>query len=468
MSLSNAATPTRPQLAEFRRSFSGEMVTPDAAGYDDARRVWNSMFDRRPAMVVRPLTVDDVVAAVRFGRELDVEIAIRGGGHSSVGHSTTNGGLVIDLKRMDGVSVDPAWRLARAGGGALLGKLDVAAQEHGLVCPVGVVGHTGVAGLTLGGGVGRLQRRFGLTIDSLRAVELVTADGRLVRASADEEPELFWGVRGAGANFGVVTSLELELHPFAGTLHRGVHVHPATDIQELWPIFRDFMTAAPETIAAIFTVALAEPAANYPESVAGRPIVVISYNHSGAGEDLKRDIAPLLKGPKPASVTATSEEYLVAQRSSDLDLAWGSRTAILGGYVPDCSPAVLDAFVAHVEHIPGDSSISLTAMGGAIARTPDDAMAFTGRTVPFDVSPDTAWSDPDLDEANMGWVRKAMAIVEPDLLPGRYINELSDAGPELTRHSYGDAKLERLRTLKRAWDPTNVFRLNHNIEPGTD
>lgn len=468
MSLSNAATPTRPQLAEFRRSFSGEMVTPDAAGYDDARRVWNSMFDRRPAMVVRPLTVDDVVAAVRFGRELDVEIAIRGGGHSSVGHSTTNGGLVIDLKRMDGVSVDPARRLARAGGGALLGKLDVAAQEHGLVCPVGVVGHTGVAGLTLGGGVGRLQRRFGLTIDSLRAVELVTADGRLVRASADEEPELFWGVRGAGANFGVVTSLELELHPFAGTLHRGVHVHPATDIQELWPIFRDFMTAAPETIAAIFTVALAEPAANYPESVAGRPIVVISYNHSGAGEDLKRDIAPLLKGPKPASVTATSEEYLVAQRSSDLDLAWGSRTAILGGYVPDCSPAVLDAFVAHVEHIPGDSSISVTAMGGAIARTPDDAMAFTGRTVPFDVSPDTAWSDPDLDEANMGWVRKAMAIVEPDLLPGRYINELSDAGPELTRHSYGDAKLERLRTLKRAWDPTNVFRLNHNIEPGTD
>lgn len=468
MSLSNAATPTRPQLAEFRRSFSGEMVTPDAAGYDDARRVWNAMFDRRPAMVVRPLTVDDVVAAVRFGRELDVEIAIRGGGHSSVGHSTTNGGLVIDLKRMDGVSVDPARRLARAGGGALLGKLDVAAQEHGLVCPVGVVGHTGVAGLTLGGGVGRLQRRFGLTIDSLRAVELVTADGRLVRASADEEPELFWGVRGAGANFGVVTSLELELHPFAGTLHRGVHVHPATDIQELWPIFRDFMTAAPETIAAIFTVALAEPAANYPESVAGRPIVVISYNHSGAGEDLKRDIAPLLKGPKPASVTATSEEYLVAQRSSDLDLAWGSRTAILGGYVPDCSPAVLDAFVAHVEHIPGDSSISVTAMGGAIARTPDDAMAFTGRTVPFDVSPDTAWSDPDLDEANMGWVRKAMAIVEPDLLPGRYINELSDAGPELTRHSYGDAKLERLRTLKRAWDPTNVFRLNHNIEPGTD
>ena len=456
---------TLAQLDEFRRSFGGDVITPDAAGYDDARRVWNAMFDRRPALVVRPLNVDDVIAAVRFGRERDLEIAIRGGGHSAVGHSTTDGGLVIDLGRMDGVSVDPAQRLARTGGGALLGKLDIAAQEHGLVCPVGVVGHTGVAGLTLGGGVGRLQRRFGLTIDSLRSVELVTADGRIVRASADEEPELFWGLRGAGANFGVATSLELELHPFSGTLYRGVHIHPATDIQEVWPIFRDFVAAAPDTIAAIFTVALAGPAGDYAESVAGRPIVVISYNHSGAGEDVERDIAPLLAGPKPASVTATSEPYLTAQKSSDLTLAWGSRTAILGGYVADCSPNVLDAFVAHVEDVPGDASISVTAMGGAIGRVPDDAAAFTGRTVPFDVSPDTGWSDPAHDAANMEWVRQAMAIVKPDLLPGRYINELSDAGPEITLASYGDSKLERLRALKRAWDPTNVFHLNHNVAP---
>jgi FAD/FMN-containing dehydrogenase len=465
MTVSNAVAPTRAQIDEFRRSFAGEVVMPDSAGYDDARRVWNAMFDRRPAMVVRPTNVDDVAAAVRFGRERDLEIAVRGGGHSAVGHSTTDGGLVIDLGRMNTVTVDPARRLARSGGGALLGKLDIAAQEHGLVCPVGVVGHTGVAGLTLGGGVGRLQRKFGLTIDNLRAVELVTADGRLVRATADEEPELFWGVRGAGANFGVATDLELELHPFSGKLHRGVHVHPATNIQELWPIFREFMASAPDTIAAIFTVALAQPAADYPDSVAGKPIVVISYNHSGAGEDVERDIAPLLSGPSPASTTASSEQYLTAQRSSDLDLAWGSRTAILGGYVADCSPEVLDAFVGHVEHVPGDSSISVTAMGGAIARVADDAMAFTGRTCAFDVSPDTGWSDPTLDEANMQWVRDAMAIVEPDLLPGRYINELSDAGPEVTRSSYGADKVERLRALKQAWDPTNVFHLNHNIDP---
>jgi FAD/FMN-containing dehydrogenase len=467
MTTSHAVTPTPAQIDSFRGSFAGEIVTPDTAGYDDARRVWNAMFDRRPAMVVRPTSVDDVVAAVRFARERDLEIAVRGGGHSAVGHSTNDGGLVIDLGRMNDVSVDPARRLARTGGGALLGKLDIAAQEHGLVCPVGVVGHTGVAGLTLGGGVGRLQRRFGLTIDSLRAVELVTADGRVVRASADEEPDLFWGLRGAGANFGVATSLELELQPFSGTLHRGVHIHQATDIHAMWATFRDFAATAPDTISIILTVARTGSAEDYPDAVVGAPIVVISYNHSGAGEDVERDIAPLLSGPKPASATATSEPYLTAQRSSDLDLAWGSRTAILGGYVADCSPRVLDDFVRHIEHTPGDASISVTMMGGAISRVDDDEMAFTGRTCAFDVSPDTGWSDPAHDEANMHWVRDAMGIVEPDLLPGRYINELSDAGPEVTRASYGDEKLERLRVLKRAWDPTNVFHLNHNVEPAS-
>ena len=458
-------TTTRAQLNDFRDAFAGEIIAPDDAAYDDARRVWNATIDRRPAVVVRPTSVDDVAAAIRFGRDRELEIAVRGGGHSGLGYSTTDGGIVIDLGRMNDVSVDPTTRVARTGGGALLGQLDIAAQEHGLVCPVGVVGHTGVAGLTLGGGIGRLQRRFGLTIDSLRSVELVTADGRLVRASADEEPELFWGLRGAGANFGIVTSLEFELHPFAGTLHRGVHIHPATDIHDVWSTFRAFATSAPDTIAAIFTVGLGEPAADYPDSVAGRPIIVISYNHSGEGEDVERDIDPLLKGPRPARVTATSESYVEAQRSSDLSLAWGSRTFILGGYVADCSPSVLDAFVAHVEQVPGDATISVTALGGAIGRVPDDATAYTGRAHPFDVAPDSAWSDAALDEANATWVRDAMSIVEPDLLPGRYINELSDGGPEITRLSYGDAKLERLRGLKRAWDPTNVFRLNHNIAP---
>ncbi|MFL5685046.1 MAG: FAD-binding oxidoreductase [Chloroflexota bacterium] len=461
-------TATRPQPDELRRHFAGEIIDPHSADYDDARRVWNAVFDRRPALVVRPSSVDDVMSAVRFGRDHDLEIAVRGGGHSALGHSTSEGGIVIDLRRLNEVTVDPERRRATTGGGALLGQLDIAAQEHGLVCPVGVVGHTGVAGLTLGGGVGRLQRNFGLTIDSLRSVDIVTADGRLVRASVDDEPELFWGLRGAGANFGIATSLEFDLHEFSGTLHRGVHIHPATDIHDLWATFRDFAAHAPESIATIFTVALAEPASSYPDGVAGQPIVVISYNHSGAGEDVERDIAPLLAGPTPASTTAATERYIDAQRSSDLLLDWGSRSFILGGYVTDCPPDVLDAFVAHVEDVPGDSSISITAMGGAIDRLDDDSAAFTGRGRPFDVSPDSSWADPALDEANATWVRGAMAIAEPHLTTGRYINELSDGGPEVTRSSYGDAKLERLRALKRIWDPQNVLRLNHNIEPSQD
>ena len=465
MPAARPAAVTRADLDGLRRSFSGDIIAPGAAGYDDARRVWNAVFDRRPALVVRPTNTDDVISAVRFGRDRDLEIAVRGGGHSAAGHSATEGGLVIDLRRMNALSVDADRRTARTEGGALLGQLDIEAQRHGLVCPVGVVAHTGVAGLTLGGGIGRLQRHFGMTIDSLRAVELVTADGRLVRASVDEEPELFWGLRGAGANFGIATSFEFDLHPFAGTLHRGVHLHPATDVQETWATFRDFAPRAPDAISAILSIGLAEPAADYPPAIAGRPVVVIAYNHSGAGEDVERDVAPLFRGPKPASTTATSDPYLAIQRSSDLTLAWGTRFAISGGSVADLTPSVLDGIVGHVEHVPGDASVSITAMGGAIARVPDDATAFTGRAAAFDVSPDSAWTDPALDEENAAWVRQAMAIVEPNLAEGRYINELFEGGPDVTRACYGDAKFERLRALKRIWDPTNVFHLNHNVAP---
>src|SRR5690349_14418185 len=220
-------------LSTFRETFEGEIVLPEDSGYDQARRVWNGMVDRRPALVVRPSSVEDVAAAIRFGREEDILVAVRCGGHSIPGLSTCDDGIVIDLSRMGGAGVDPEARTARVGGGALLSELDQAAQEHGLVCPVGVVSHTGVAGLTLGGGMGRLMRRFGLTIDNVLSVELVTADGRLVRASEDEHPELFWGLRGAGANFGIVTSFEFRLHPLDHPITFGAVTHPLDRAREL-------------------------------------------------------------------------------------------------------------------------------------------------------------------------------------------------------------------------------------------
>jgi FAD/FMN-containing dehydrogenase len=465
MTASTPANLTPVQLDQLRRSFAGDIVTPDAPGYDDARRVWNAMFDRRPALVVRPTNVDDVVAAIRFGRERHLEIAIRGGGHSAVGHSTTDGGLVIDLGRMNEVSVDAARRLARAGGGAFLGQLDIAAQAHGLVCPVGVVGHTGVGGLTLGGGMGRLQRHFGLTIDNLRAVELVTADGRTVRASESDEPDLFWGIRGAGANFGVVTAFEFNLHEFGPLLHRGVRIYPASDVHEVWRVVRDFAAVAPDELALIVTIGRAEPAADYPESVAGRPIVIVSYNHSGDASMVERDVAPLRSGPEPVSSTDGSQPYLEVQTANDLAMGWGSRSYIKGAYANDFRPEALDALVEHAAGGSAESSFAITVQGGAMGRVPDEAMAFTGRDARFEMSAATDWDDPDLDETQRDWVRRAMAIVEPDAVTGRYVNEIGDSGPEESRAIYGDAKLPRLTALKRAWDPDNVFHLNHNIAP---
>ena len=457
--------PTPDHLDRLRQTFAGDVIAPSDDAYDDARRVWNTAFDRRPAALVRPASVQDVATAIRFGRDRDLEIAIRSGAHSASGHSTTDGGLVIDLSRLRGVTVDARRRTARADGGTLLGELDIAAQAHGLVCPVGVVGHTGVAGLTLGGGTGRLQRHFGLTIDNLRAVELVTADGRIVRASESEEPDLFWGIRGAGANFGVVTAFEFKLHEFGPLLHRGMRVYPASKVHEVWAMFRDFAAVAPDEVALILAIGRAEPEADYPESVAGKPIVIVAYNHSGDAATVERDVAPLSSGPEPVSSTAGSQPYLEVQTANDLAMGWGHRSYISGRYADDIRPDALDALIEHAARAPGEGSFSMTALGGAIARVPDDAMAFTGRDARFDVSADIEWNDPALDEAHRDWIRHAMAIVEPDSVTGRYVNAVSEEGPGVSRAIYGDAKYERLRALKRVWDPDNVFRLNHNIAP---
>jgi FAD/FMN-containing dehydrogenase len=375
---------------------------------------------------------------------------------------------VIDMSAMRGVTVDPERRTARANGGALLGELDVAAQAHGLVCPIGVIGHTGVAGLTLGGGVGRLQRNFGLTIDNLLAVELVTADGRIVRASESEEPELFWGVRGAGWNFGVVTAFEFRLQPFGPMLHRGARVYPATQVHEAWAVFRDYAADAPETVSSIFNIQRAEPGGDYPDSVAGRPIVLIAFNHSGSEDAVEPDTAGLRRGPEPVVVTSGSEPYLQVQTAHDLVLGWGRRSFIKGLYADDVRGSALDEVVELVASGPSEATFSLSAQGGAIGRVEEDATAFSGRAARFDLSADVSWDEPTDDESNRDWVRRAMAIVEPDATRGRYANENSDVGPEETRLIYGDAKVRRLAGLKRAWDPDNVFRLNHNVAPAPD
>jgi FAD/FMN-containing dehydrogenase len=455
------------RLDQLRRA-CGEVITPDDATYDDARRLWNAIHDRRPAVIVRPTTATKVATAVRFAREHDLEIVVKSGGHSAAGLKGADGCLVVDLSEMRGVEVDKRTRIARANGGALLGELDVAAQAHGLVCPTGVVGHTGVAGLTLGGGVGRLQRNFGLTIDNLAAVEIATADGRLVRATETDEPELFWGLRGAGWNFGIATAFEFRLQPFGPDLHRGVLAFPATQIQEVWTVFRDYAPSAPDAVSVIFGIDRAGADAGYPDDLVGKPITFLAWNHSGSANDVERDTAGLRVGPTSVATTIGSVPYLDVQTAHDLAFAWGSRSFIKSHNANDVRREALDELVEHVATAPGEGTFSVTALGGAIGRVPEDATAYAGRASAFDLSTDSSWTDPALDEANAEWCRRALAVVEPDRALGAYANGNSDVGPEESRKIYGDAKLARLAALKRESDPDNVFHVNPNVAPSRD
>jgi FAD/FMN-containing dehydrogenase len=461
----DATTQLAPRhLDQLRRSV-GDVITPDDATYDEARRLWNAIHDRRPALIVRPTTAQQVATAVQFAREHELEIVVKSGGHSAAGLRGADGCFVIDLSEMRGVEVDPRTRIARSNGGALLGELDIAAQAHGLVCPTGVVGHTGVAGLTLGGGVGRLQRNFGLTIDNLAAVELVTADGRLVRASDTEEPELFWGLRGAGWNFGIATAFEFRLHPFGPDLHRGVLTFPATQIQDVWTVFRDYAAGAPDVVSFIFGIDRAGADEGYPDEMVGKPITYLAWNHSGSVDDVERDTAGLRVGPNPTTSTIGSARYLDVQTAHDLAFSWGSRSFIKSQNANDLRREALDELVELIATAPGAGTFSVTALGGAIGRVAEDATAYSGRQSAYDLSADTNWSDPELDQACADWCRRAMAVVEPDQGLGAYANGNSEAGPEESRRFYGDAKLTRLGALKRVWDPDNVFHVNPNVAP---
>jgi FAD/FMN-containing dehydrogenase len=453
-------------LEQLEASFGGDVVRPSDAGWDDARRVWNGMIDRRPALIVRPTSVDDVVAGLRFGRDAGLQVAVRSGGHSVAGYGTCDDGLVIDLGRMRGVGVDPVARVARAAGGALLSELDRASQGHGLVCPVGVVGHTGVAGLTLGGGVGRLQRKFGLTIDCLRAVELVTADGRRVRAAGDENPELFWGIRGAGPNFGIVTSFEFDLHPFGPTVRAGYWVWPVDRVHAAWDVFETLVSGGSDDLRATFGIGLAIPVSEFPESVAGRPVVIIGVGHTGDDAAAARDLRPLTEAEPPIVGGRLDESsYLELQEANDDAYGWGRRVYTKGGFSNGLRRSTLDALAGHVESAAGEDSIGVLAQGGAMAVPDEDSTAFTGRSARFHTMSESYWTDPAEDDAHIAWTRRGMDILDTDAAVGRYVNMMADTDPALGRSVYGDGKMARLVALKRAWDPDNVFRLNQNIDP---
>jgi len=452
-------------LGKLRTDFRGQLILPGDSEYDRSRVVWNAVADRHPALIARCTRVEDVIAAIRFAREHDLVIAVRGGGHSVAGFSTCDGGMVIDLSGMRAVKVDPAKRIARVEGGALLEQLDRAAQEYGLACPVGVVGHTGVAGLTLGGGMGRLQRKHGFTIDNLISVDLVTAEGDLRHVSDETDPELFWGLRGAGANFGVAAVFEFRLHPIGPNVTTAVVVFPIERARDAAALYRELSRSAPNHMHLGLNFATAPGGRAATGGQRGNATVAVGVAHFGTAKDAERDLAALRGQVEPLTETVSSTTYLALQGMSDEEMAWGKRFYMKGAFLDDLSDAAVDRAAEQVSVAPGECSIGLWAQGGATAHVTEDAMAFTGRGAAYWLGAEAFWVEKERDQDYVAWGRATMAALKPFTRSGHYVNDIVEQGDDVVRSIYGDVKYDRLRALKRTHDPDNVFRQNQNIRP---
>jgi FAD/FMN-containing dehydrogenase len=441
--------------------FGGEIVMPGDESYDRNRVVWNGIVDRRPAAILRCASSRDVVAAVRFAREAGLEIAVRCGGHSVLGLSVPDGGVMIDLSPMSAVRVDPAQRKAWVGGGSLLKNLDVAAEEHGLATTAGNVSHTGVGGLTLGGGMGWLARQFGLSCDNVEACTVVTADGRIVRASDSEYPDLFWGLRGGGGNFGIVTEFEFRLHPIVGRVLVVGLDFDAADAPEAMRRWRDLLPDAPR--AATLTASAV--------TAGDRPIVTLGYIWVGDVDDGRRYLSSLRELGTPKTERVTEMSYVDLQCMSDNPNGYGQRRYSKGHYLTELSDAAIEAFLAR------GLSASATdpdwtrvpyggfqAYGGAIADVGDDDGAFSYRGTLVEFGCGTNWLDPKEDRERIAAARAYGAAVEP-FANGVYVNALGDEGQDGVRRAYSARKFARLADLKRRYDPDNAFHLNQNIRP---
>jgi len=445
--------------------FGGTVIRPDQPGYDAARAVWNAMHDRKPALIARPRSAPDVAAAIGFARARDLPIAVRGGGHSMPGHSTCDGGIVIDLRELSQVTVDPRARKATAGGGALLGDVDRATQRHGLVVPAGVVSHTGVGGLTLGGGVGRLMRRFGLTIDSLLSAQVVTADGRILRASADQHPGLFWALRGGGGNFGLVTEFEFTLHELSDLVILAMF-HPLAQARRVIEQGRREMADPSARDELLWTSSLrrASDVPWMPPELVGRHGIMSLVEWSGDAGEGRAVLAKIGDELQPAASDLSVVPFLVMQTITDDLFAHGLRTYIKAGFAADLTDGLIDALLDRAALLRSPiSQVELLALGGAIARVDPKATAFPYRQARWLINIPATWRDAADDEHEIAWARAAYAAIRPYLSEGSYVNFMSD-DEDGTAAAYGHT-IERLQQIKAVYDPDNVLRLNQNIRP---
>jgi FAD/FMN-containing dehydrogenase len=446
-------------VQKFAGQLSGKLLLPADAGYDDARTVWNRMIDRRPAMIARCARADDVVAAVHFARQHDLLLSVRSGGHNVTGHAVCERGLMIDLSPMKAIRVDPGQRLASVEAGLTWKEFDTATQTYGLATTGGIISSTGVAGLTLGGGHGWLMRRHGLACDNLVAVELVTADGRRLRASHAEHADLFWGVRGGGGNFGIVTSFEFRLHPIS-TVLGGMLLFPLTRGREVLDVYRQQARVAPDelTCGALITV--------WHDAT---PVIAIALCYCGPPERGERLVAPFRKLGSPLLDAVRPLPYAELQTTFDATNPpgrWYYKTGYLDGDRME-GDRFVEALLAQCD-FPSPSPLSrifIEHLGGAMGRVAPEATAFVHRRAPYDLIVIAGGFRPEDTEKNVAWARATSAAMGPFMSGGAYVNYLdADAGADAVRAAYGPA-YERLITLKEKYDPQNIFRLNQNIRP---
>ena len=459
-------------VEDFRSGLRGTSLIAGDDGYEEARVIWNASADKRPALIAQCSGVADVIDAVNFAREHDLLVAVRGGGHNVAGNATCDGGLVIDLSTLNGVHVDPSARRARVGAGAVLGDVDRETQAFGLATPLGVVSLTGVAGLTLCGGLGWLRRAHGMACDALVSVDVVTADGGFVAASETENSDLFWGVRGGGGNFGVVTSFEFEFYPVGPIVTLCAPFFPlnegAGDILRRW---RDFVSEAPESVASNLILWSIPAHPNFPEELHGTPVVIAAAVHVGPIEEGERLTQPLRDLGEPVLDLSGPVPYTAVQASFDPLFVKGERLNYWKSlYIDTLDDDAIEFVVARARDRPNPwSMIEIWHLGGATNRVDPAEAALGERSATFLYSLNTSWTDPADNESAIAWTRAAWAEMKPSSRGGTYLNfpGQGEEGESLLRASYGSANYDRLVELKTKYDPTNLFRLNQNILPAS-
>jgi FAD/FMN-containing dehydrogenase len=452
------AAATAKLVSEWQAQFQGKLLTPTMDSWEAARRIWNGMIDRQPNVIARCLSSSDVQAAVKLASKEGMDLSIRGGGHGVAGTAVCDGGLMIDLSPMKDIRVNPEAREAIASPGVLWGEFDRATQAHGLASTGGQVSHTGIAGLTLGGGFGYLMGKCGAVCDNLLSAEVVTADGELLRSSPEQNADLFWALRGAGANFGVVTEFRYRLHP-VGEVFAGMLLHPRDRAEELITFHSGFLKDSPDEL---------DTTIGFLNSPDGAHLVGVVVVYAGALAEGERLLAPLRKFGPPIVDSMQPMRYTAVQSMLDNAVPIGDRYYWKSNFVNDLSPALAKVLTEGASAMPSPySMILLFEIKGEIRRVHKDAMAFDHRDSSFELSIIARWTDPAADEANIRWARDVWTAVQPYVSSAVYANHLTgEEGPERVRSAYGGAKYDKLAALKARFDPSNLFKLNHNILPG--